>query len=489
MVVAVVAACGVFDGPDVSSGAGADLLSSGSSNDTALSGAGVARPRSGQGIGDPYYPDDGNLGYNVRKYHVMLGYFPPTQHIVAHTVVKATATARLKRFHLDLVGFKVTKVEVGGVPVTFTRSGAHELIVAPKRAIAAGDRFVTVVAYKGKPGRDPAGAVPSGWFEATTRGAGFIAGEPHSCTFWYPCNDHPTDKARFELTATVPRPLSVVSNGAQLSTTTGTRRDGTDVRTFHWKLAEATATYLTTIYIDKLTFERSTLSDGTPVLSAYGPSPGAAPRREAHLPMIVKVLAKRWGPYPAPQAGGIFVSGDVPFSLETYTRPLYTEGAGVSTIVHENAHQWWGDNVSIRRWRDICFNECLASYSQWLWLEHRGVDLDERYSREVSGGPSWFDVPLYDMGAGNEFEFQGIYLKGTYFVHALRNKIGDTRFFAAMKEIQAERAGGNVSMNGLVDQLEDTTGVDLTRFWRQWVVGTGVPRDGQLYPGDLEPSR
>jgi aminopeptidase N len=441
--------------------------------------------KSGQGVGDPYYPDDGNPGYDVRRYLVRLSYFRPTQNIVARTTVTATAGQRLRHFHLDLVGLTVTGARVDGVTAAFRRPGAHELVITPARPIAAGRTFTTRIAYHGKPGRDPLPGVPSGWYDASTPGAGFVAGEPHSCTVWYPCNDHPTDKAKFELVATVPRPFAVVSNGAELPVTRSRRPNGTPVRTYHWRLSEATATYLTTMYIDKLTFERSVLPEGIPVVSAYGPDPGAAPAREARLPEILDVLAGHWGSYPAPQAGGIFVNGDVPFSLETFTRPIYTEGAGLETIVHENAHQWWGDNVSVKRWRDICFNECLASYSQWLWREHEGADLDQIYLDGVDGSPSFFDAPLYDMGAGNEFDFEGVYLKGTYFVHALRNLIGDDAFFAAMRRIQVDHAGGNMSMLQLRNVLERETGTDLGGFWDEWVLGTGVPSDQNLYPGDL----
>jgi aminopeptidase N len=439
----------------------------------------------GDGIGDPYYPDDGNRGYDVRHYAVDLDYFPDRQAIRATTTVVATSAAQLDSFDLDLLGMTVTDVTVDGRHADFKRVPPHELVITPGGSIASGSRFVTRVSYHGRLGADLGDQVDSGWFDADTPGGGFIAGEPHSCTIWYPCNDHPTDKATFELRATVPRPFSVVSNGAELATTSATQPDGTRVRTFHWRLDAPTATYLTTVYIDKLRIDRSTLPDGTPVVSAYGPSPGAAPAREAKLPEILDMLSSYWGPYPAPQAGGIFVNGDIDFSLETYTRPTYVEGVDVSTIVHENAHQWWGDNVSIKRWRDICLNECLATYSQWLWAEHNGADLDQYYRANVSDDPKFFDFPLYDMGPGHEFDFDGVYTKGSFFIHALRRKLGDDAFFTAMREIQAEDAGGNLSMNDLRSLLEDKTGVDLDSFWDEWVLSTGVPSDENLYPGDL----
>jgi aminopeptidase N len=109
------------------------------------------------------------------------------------------------------------------------------------------------------------------------------------------------------------------------------------------------------------------------------------------------------------------------------------------------------------------------------------------YRGGVSDDPEFFDSPLYDMGPGHEFDFNGVYVKGTFFVHALRNKVGDDAFFAAMRGIQAEHARGNLSMNGLRTLLEDKTGVNLGGFWDEWVLSTGVPSDENLYPGDLVP--
>ncbi len=439
----------------------------------------------GQGIGDPYYPDDGNLGYDVARYAVQATYDPDRQSIDARTTIHSTAKQQLTDVHFDLLGLTVDSVTVDGHAATFERTDAHELVITPARPISGGATFATVVRYHGKPGVDSVGQVVSGWYDATTPGGGFIAGEPHSCSLWYPCNDHPTDKATFALTATVPEPFAVVSVGSEGKTTRTTLADGTRARTYRWRLDEPTATYLTTIYIDRLTFERSTLADGTPVVSAYGPQPGDAPAREAKLPEILDVLSQAWGPYPAPEAGGIFVNGDVPFSLETFGRPIYTEGANVATIVHENGHQWWGDNVSIERWRDICLNECFASYSTWLWAEHQGADLDNRYRVTVARDTHLFDAPLYDMGPGHEFDGPGVYYKGILFLHALRRLLGDDAFFSALQGIQRGHAGGNLSMIGLRDELEQRTGVDLTSFWRDWVLTTSVPSDANLHPGSL----
>ena len=70
-------------------------------------------------------------------------------------------------------------------------------------------------------------------------------------------------------------------------------------------------------------------------------------------------------------------------------------------------------------------------------------------------------------------------------MHALRRKLGDEAFFSAMQDIQADFGGGNLSMDGLRDELESRTGADLTSFWNEWVLGTATPSDENLYPGTL----
>ena len=433
-----------------------------------------------QGIGDPYYPTDGNRGYDVARYDVDVTYDPANSSITASTHVSATAITTRRSFDLDLsTGLQVTHVLVDGWPADFSRLPPHELVVRPMAPVDAGTPFEVVVSYHGA--LSHAGPI-SGW-HPLSGGGGVMAGEPHSCAFWYPCNDHPTDKAAFHLVATVPARFSVMSNGLQ-GPTTRTGSGASATTTYRWNLDTPTATYLTTILIDTLTIRRSTLPDGTPVVDAYSPGAVREEHNEARLPAILAFLATKFGPYPAPAAGGMFVDAPVGFSLETFSRPVYTARVPLGTIVHENAHQWWGDNVSVERWRDVCFNECMASYAQWLWDEHNGVDLDARYRRTVNHVD--FSAPLYDMGPGHEFTYDGVYVKGTYFEHALRRKIGnDTVYFDALKGIQHDFAGRTMSMLEFRDQLSRRTGVDLTSFWRQWVLSTGRPSPQNLFPGTL----
>lgn len=438
------------------------------------------------GIGDPYYPTDGNAGYDVQGYDVTLRYDPPTPSVTSNAEITATAriaaqaTARQSAFSLDLSDdLTVTAVTVNGAAAGFSAVAPHELVVTPDTGLVPGDALNVVVSYHGPLG--DSGPI-SGW-HPLSGGGGVMAGEPHSCAFWYPCNDHPTDKATFRLTATVPARFTVISNGLEgAPSSDGSGASAT--KTYLWHLDTPTTTYLTTILVDELTVERSTLPDGTPVVDAYSPAALSERSSERKLPDIIALLTSEFGSYPAPAAGGLFVDAGVGFSLETFSRPVYTAGIPFETIVHENAHQWWGDNVSVRRWRDVCFNECMASYAQWLWREHTGDDLDTYYRKTINQVD--FSVPLYDMGPGNEFTFAGVYVKGAYFEHALRRKIGDdATYFAALQGIQHDFAGKNMSMLELRDEMIRRTGVDLGAFWDEWVLSSQRPSVANLFPGTL----
>ncbi len=445
----------------------------------------LAAAPAGDGIGDPYYPTDGNLGYDVAGYSIDLDYHPASFTISGRTTIHATSTQRLTAFNLDLDGLTVESVSVDGRRATWSRSGVHELVVTPRHAVRRGHAFRTVVRYHGRLHNLDDGGAPSGFIRGGgVAGAGYLEGEPHGCATWFPCNDHPIDKATFRLTMTMPRPLELVSVGRQ-GPTTSQSHDGRTFRTYRWHLDEPVATYMVGWYADDLVWQRSRTRSGLPIVSAYGPAHRKAMRREARLPEILRVLARRWGPYPAPSAGGMFVADNIPYELETYTRPVYSTRTNLITIVHENGHMWWGDHVALRRWKDICLNECLASYSEWLWLEHTGTDLDDLYRDKIEAqGDPLFAGKLYDMGAGHEFDAP-VYTKGKFFVHALRNKLGDARFFRAMRAIQRHHGGGNLSMAAWRDALERQTGADLTSFWQEWVVDTGRPSDANLFPGDL----
>jgi aminopeptidase N len=432
------------------------------------------------GAGDAYYPTDGNGGYDALDYHVSISFDPATKKLDGDTVVTALATADLAVFNLDLRGFEIGSVEVEGKPATSTRAGDHELVITPATTIPKGQTFHARIRYAGVPERSEDGTLGTNGWQTAKSGGAFVAGEPHSATSWYPSNDTPRDKATFRLTAKVPDGWSVISNGVEEPSTSAG-----GWTTYNWVESTRIATYLTTVGIDHWTFERSTLPGGIPIVNAYAPGAEGKKQIQDRLPEIIEFLSAKFGPYPQNAAGGIWINESIGFSLETQTRPIYATWAELTVVVHENAHQWFGDSVSVASWADICLNECFASYAQWLWdeaKEHK--DLDGQYRTQVARGTDrLWSGKLYDMGAGKEFG--AVYTKGALALHALRRQIGDAAFDQVLHGWIEKHKDSNASWPEFEQFVQETAKQDLRAFFDAWFRGDKKPADEFLYPGSL----
>lgn len=442
------------------------------------------------GIGDEYYPTAGNGGYQIDSYDLDLQYDPDTNDLRSTATLLGTVLSDdgLTQFNLDLQPtMAVESVTVNGAAAQFEQDDA-ELVVTPADLLAAAGGLEVEVAYQGRPGllADATGGFTEGGWFRTESGGAFAAGEPTSASVWYPVNEHPADPATFAVTATVPQGWQVISNGLQVTDGLPTPSAGNTV--FRWELADPVASYLTTIYIDKFTTVTDTLDDGTPVVSAIAPDARADDADlAAQTKDIIEVLSEFYGPYPYPAAGGIFTGVSTGFALETATRPIYPLRVSFDTVVHELAHQWYGDDVMVHRWADICLNECFASYAPWLYhAEVDRSDLDELWKQnmaEIVDDPSAWSSPLVDMGAGNEFT--EVYSRGPIALHALRNEIGDDVFLGVLKDWPATYGGQNASFDDFEAFVSDAAGRDLRPFMDAWFRGTTVPPLEYRYPGDL----
>ncbi|MET7443414.1 hypothetical protein ABZS63_41765, partial [Streptomyces sp. NPDC005568] len=185
-----------------------------------------------------------------------------------------------------------TGVTVGHDKAAFRRDG-QELVITPKHALREGREFRVTVTYAGTPGpvTDPDGSL-DGWIP-TDDGA-FVAGEPQGAMTWFPGNNHPKDKASYDITLTVPEGRTAVSNGVLLG-----RRTAHGRTTFRWRQAEPMAAYLATATVGTFEVERYRTADGIEVYNAVDPREAAeaAPVLKK-LPSVLAWESKLFGPYP-----------------------------------------------------------------------------------------------------------------------------------------------------------------------------------------------
>ena len=198
------------------------------------------------GLGDPYFPLDGNGGYDVDQYLLDLSYDPLTDILAGTATITAKATQDLSAFNLDLDGMTVRGVKVKGRSAEFTRD-AGELTVTPQRGIRDGSRFITQVRYDGVPETISELFGQSGFFH--TDDGSLVIGQPHVAATWFPVNDHPLDKASYTFRITVPEGLEVVANGRLVDNRT---RDG--LTTWTWEAREPMASYLATASVGQWDF-------------------------------------------------------------------------------------------------------------------------------------------------------------------------------------------------------------------------------------------
>ncbi|WP_416902409.1 M1 family metallopeptidase [Micromonospora echinospora] len=427
------------------------------------------------GIGDRYFPRYGNGGYDVAGYDLRVRYDPATDRLDGTTTVTATSRQALTRFNLDLVGLTVSSVTVDGRPATHRRDDA-ELVVTPAERIAPGRRFAVVVEYAGVPGTVTNSGLGEGGFLHTSDGA-VALGQPESASTWFPVNDHPFDKATYDVEVTVPDGLAAVSNGVPEGRTSA---GGWTT----WKWAERTpmASYLSTLVIGEYRV-RTGEHKGRPVVTAVAaglPADGPAARSLDRTTEIADYLETLFGPYPFESYGGIAVADPrVGYALETQSRPVYGPGffadgqPNPNVVAHELAHQWFGNSVSVARWSDIWLNEGFATYAEWLWTEHTGGRTAQQSFERQYAVTDW-SMPTLDPGPARLFS-TAVYQRGALTVHALRRTVGDDAFFRILRTWTLERRNGNATTGDLVLLAERLSGRSLRPLLDAWLVGDTAP--------------
>jgi aminopeptidase N len=440
------------------------------------------------GSGDPFFPLAGNGGYDVRHYSLKLDYDQGANFLRGRAVIQATATQNLRRFDLDLRDFyAVSKVRVNGQSASFDQRDGQELVISPRPKLRDGRRFKVKVRYTGQPQpiTDPDESI-EGW--VPTDDGAFVVNEPQGSPGWYPVNDTPRDKATFDFTVSVPAGKEVIGNG-ELVGKPVTRGGKT---TWRWAEGNPMAPYLATVTNGEFltNFRRANgmtfydaVDPNTRRFDSDVPNPTLGFQRLDPEPEIVSFFSRLYGPYPFRSSGGIVDwAPDIGYALETQTRPNYDSVPSASTVVHELAHQWFGDAVTLAYWPDIWLNEGFATFSEWIYDEMHGgptaqESFDELYSipeNDPSFEDLWFPAPAALQDPSQLFGTPP-YARGAMTLQALRGKVGDQTFFRILRTWFAQNKYSSVTTRDFIRLAERVSGQDLDGFFRVWLYTEGRP--------------
>lgn len=324
-------------------------------------------------------------------------------------------------------------------------------------------------------------------------GVGFYNNYVSATQHWLPCYDHPSDKARFDVTFRVPRSYIVASGGKEFPL-----RDSAQWRFFRFRSDHPTATYLLTfaaIPESTVAILRDEAALPYPIVLYARRTDSAATRRSFRLlPRMVTAFERRFGVYPFEKVGYVMTQkGAMEHqTMISYPTSLARSGDTVNLVAaHELAHQWFGDCVTPFDFRDAWFNESFATFAESLWREELGgttAYLGEQ-QRKITAYLNQYAKPGNPLFEGilTMYDFDRrppssnyphvIYEKGAGVLGMLRAALGDSLFFAWCRSLLERYRYGNIALDTLQKTLVQLTGqLDLvTRFFNEWIRGKGWP--------------
>ncbi len=431
----------------------------------------------GRTIGDPYIPELGNSGYDVQNYTIQLALNPAVPQITGHVRIEAIALAdNLGQLWLDFAGFEITQLNVSGLPVAFARE-AKKIRLTLAQPLMSGTLFAIDVSYQGEPARESSpyiGFTESLGLHAASEDSMYTLSEPDGARYWFPANDHPRDKAFFRIEVTVPTHLMAVSNGrliGLLQAESETLPGGGSGQTFIWEHNQPMAPYLALVAVGP--FER--IDSVTPAGVSLRHYVTAEHREElvAAVSPIGEALdwmGELFGPYPF-EAFGFVVTEMPPTAMETQTMVLVApEFVGQRTAVHELAHMWFGDWVSVDSWSEMWLKEGLATYIATLWETRENPESLDGQMEEVLAAVAQ-NTTQYPIGnPPPEYLLNyNTYFKGAAVIHALRRQIGDEAFFNGLRTYLARYGGRTASYAQFQAVMEETSGSSLDAFFAGWL--------------------
>ena len=380
----------------------------------------------------------------------------------------------------------VDSVLFNGTPIPFTRSGATVTVLLPKK-YSHGDTVMTQIFYHGFPPHTGLGS-----YSDVLRNDGarwiFTLSEPYGARDWWPCIDHPNEKAdSVDLIVTCKEGYVAASNG--ILTDTLTNGDGT--KTFTWKHRYPVSTYLVAVTIGKFsTFSdwfRYSAADSMEIVNFVLADIGStSPSYRSNAALTVKMLetfTPLFGPYPfiKEKYGHVQFGWGGGMEHQTLTS-LGSNSFSEATIAHELVHQWFGDLITCRTWKDLWLNEGFAQYFEVVWREKQ-YGMASYWSRIVtrlSGAKGAVGTLIVQDTAnvGNLFAGSRVYNKGASVLHMLRHALGDSIFFIAIKAYVSDPAlmYGTAATANFQYWCETVSGKDLDWFFNEWVFGEKYPK-------------
>ena len=404
------------------------------------------------------------------------------------------------RLSFDSVGLTIQSVTVNKSSAKFETTAAKLLVSLPGTP-KVGDKFEIEIRYEAKPNKGmyfilPDKNYPKQPIEIWTQG------ESEDTRYYLPTYDYPNDRLTTETIMTVPSSWITVSNGKLISVTDAANNQ----KIWTWRESQPSSTYLQTAVAGE--FDEAKQSLRNLPLTYYAPK-GRGDRllpNYERTPQMIELFNKKIGvDYPWEKyaqvmvdyfvAGGMENSSATTNTADSLRDPRLIPEYPTNTddlISHELAHQWFGDLVTCKDWANIWLNEGFATFFETVWTEsHYGKDTASYNlwwtERNWIASSGLYDKPIVRRSFDQSEEFDdNAYGKGGWVLYMLRHQLGDDAFWRSIKHYLEVNRGKNVVTPDLIKAIEETTHVNVDRFFQQWIYSAGAPKFDLAYTYDSE---
>jgi aminopeptidase N len=379
-------------------------------------------------------------------------------------------------------GMRVSAVLAAGKSLAFVHA-ADRLIMTLDRPSDAGQLVEFEVHYAG---------IPVTGLQITSTKDGdrtfFSDDWPDKAKNWLPTIDHIADKATMEMDVTAPAHYQVVSNGLRIEETD---LPGSLRRTV-WRESVPISPWLYVLGVARFAVQHVGDYRGVPLETWVFAKDRDAGFYDFAVPVtdVMAFYSERIGPFSYEKLANI-QSNSVSGGMEAASAILYSAGSVTGTrsvrwrnvVIHEIAHQWFGDAVTESDWNDVWLSEGFATYFTLLFIEH-AYGRDEFATGLTASRKTVVDFtaknPAYRVVHANLTDMAQVtssmtYQKGSWVLHMLRQRLGDDRFWAGIRDYYARHRDGNASTADFREAMERASGENLSAFFDQWLYRGGIP--------------
>jgi aminopeptidase N len=429
-------------------------------------------------IPDASVPDRGIAGLDVEHYRLELAIDPERRFVEGTAKLQLRYQSKQQAVELDFHHmFEVVAARVNG-QLCEAEQTPHRLRLPVSRSLAAGITHEVEIIYRGLFPQDESQGDVVGMLYDDVSLVAYL--EPDGAHHWFPCNDHPSDKASYELIIDAPDGQRVGAIGALIAEGTSPREGH---QRSHWRTDIPTASYLVALGVGPwVKIERN--SSRVPIWD-YCEERDRENIQDslASVPRMMDFFESQFGPYPFEKYGHMltrhWIGGMEDQTLTVLGREEALSG-DPALLSHELAHQWFGNLVSPYQWRDLWLNEGWATWAELLWFEQ--TDPKAAAATREAWRRSTFRLAMREHphtlaqpDPANLFDGNLVYNKGGMVIDLLSGYLGREEFLAAARAYLAEFATGNAMTADFQYALEKATGEDLDAFFAAWVRGNALP--------------